>query len=188
MLNKTFKNFAFVFLYLSFISSSVLAMPSTVIVIRHAEKPKEKADIHLNEKGYKRAAALPKFFQNFHKAAPLRLVAQGQKRADSSLRPIETLIPTSKKYNTEINKQFVKDESDKMIEHVVSSSALDQKTVVISWGHDELGNISKRLGKNNGEWDSSIFDRAWIFQYSASGKLIKFTDAPQKLLPGDSEE
>lgn len=184
MLKKT----SFSILFLSLISFAAMAMPTKVILLRHAEKPKDKDDIHLNEKGYKRAAALPVFFTKFEKGSLLKLVAQGQKRADSSLRPIETLIPTSKKFSIEINHQFVKGESDQMVDHLKASSALDQKTVVVSWGHDELGNISQRLGKDNGEWDSDIFDRAWIFEFNAQGKLKKFSDVPQKLLPGDSEE
>lgn len=164
------------------------AMPSKVILIRHAEKPKDKDDIHLNEKGYARAKALPSFFEKYEKGALLKLFAQGQKHSDSSLRPIETLIPTSKKFGIEINHQFVKNESNEMVDYLESSRALDRKTVVVSWGHDELGNISSRLGKNMGEWSSSVFDRAWVYEFDTNGKLKKFSDVPQKLLPGDSQE
>lgn len=168
-------------------SATVFAMPKTVVLIRHAEKTKDKTNIHLSEKGYARAAALPAFFLKFQKDGTLlKLFAQGQKKADSSLRPIETLIPTSKKFQIPINHQFVKDESSAMTNFLKESSSVDQKTVVVSWGHDEIGKISKMLGKDNGEWPSSVFDRAWVFQFNSQGKLMKFTNVPQKVLPGDS--
>lgn len=75
-----------------------------------------------------------------------------------------------------------------MVSHLVSSTALNKKTVVVSWGHDEIGEISQRLGKDNGEWPSTIFDRAWIFQYNTQGKLVKFSNVPQDLISGDSDE
>lgn len=185
---KKFQGLSLSILFLSLISTAALAMPSTVILIRHAEKTKDKENIHLSAKGYERAAALPSFFKK-HSAVPLiRLVAQGQKHSESSLRPIETLIPSSKDFKTEINHQFVKDEAKEMVSHLVSSTALNKKTVVVSWGHDEIGEISQRLGKDNGEWPSAIFDRAWIFQYNTQGKLVKFSNVPQSLLSGDSEE
>jgi hypothetical protein len=183
---KKFLNLSIFLLVLD--ASAALAMPKTVILIRHAEKPVDKDDIHLSEKGYARAKALPGFFTKFSKGGMIRLFAQGQKRADSSLRPIETLLPSSKKFGQEINHQFVKDDSPAMVEFLKSSSTFNGKTVVISWGHDEIGMISQKLGKDNGEWSSAQFDRAWVYQFNSVGKLMKFSNLPQKLLPGDSQE
>lgn len=82
---KKFQCLSLSVLFLSLISTAALAMPSTVILIRHAEKTKDKENIHLSAKGYERAAALPSFFKK-HSAVPLiRLVAQGQKHSESSL-------------------------------------------------------------------------------------------------------
>jgi len=157
------------------------AMPQTVVVIRHAEKPSDESNIHLSEKGYARAAKLPQFFLRFDSATAIRLIAQGQKRADSSLRPIETVMPASQQFQQPIQHQFVKGESRAMVEFIRSNPAFDDKTVVISWGHDELGAISAMLGANQGEWSSKIFDRAWVFRFNADGALVRFEEVAQDL-------
>lgn len=158
-----------------------LAMPKTVVVIRHAEKPADESNIHLSEKGYARAAKLPQFFLRFDSAAAIRLIAQGQKRADSSLRPIETVMPASQQFQQAILHQFVKGEVQAMVEFLRSNHSYDGKTVVISWGHDELGSISALLGAPQGEWSSKIFDRAWVFRYDADGAFVRFEDVAQEL-------
>jgi hypothetical protein len=157
------------------------AMPKTVVVIRHAEKPSDDSNIHLSEKGYARAKKLPQFFLRFDSAPAIRLIAQGQKRADSSLRPIETVMPASQQFQQPILQQFVKGESRAMIDYVRANHAFDGKTLVISWGHDELGAISALLGANQGEWSSKIFDRAWVFRFDADGALVRFEDVAQDL-------
>ena len=160
---------------------TTLAMPKTVVVIRHAEKPADESNIHLSEKGYARAAKLPQFFLRFDSAQAIRLIAQGQKRADSSLRPIETVMPASQQFQQPILHQFVKGESRAMMDFVRANHAFDGKMLVISWGHDELGAISALLGANQGEWSSKIFDRAWVFRFDADGALVRFEDVAQDL-------
>ncbi len=157
------------------------AMPKTVVVIRHAEKPADESNIHLSEKGYARAAKLPQFFLQFDSASSIRLIAQGQKRADSSLRPIETVMPASQQFQQPILHQFVKGESREMVDFVRAQHALDGKTVVISWGHDELGAISSLLGAPQGEWSSKIFDRAWVFRFNEDGECVSFEAVAQEL-------
>jgi hypothetical protein len=128
------------------------AMPKTVVVIRHAEKPADESNIHLSEKGYARAAKLPQFFLRFDSASSIRLIAQGQKRADSSLRPIETVMPASQQFQQPILHQFVKGES-----------------------------LSSLLGAPQGEWSSKIFDRAWVFRFNEDGECVRFEDVAQEL-------
>jgi hypothetical protein len=68
-----------------------------------------------------------------------------------------------------------------MVDYLKSSHAFDGKTVVISWGHDELGAISRLLGADQGEWSSKVFDRAWVFHYRNDGALIRFEEIAQEL-------
>ena len=162
------------------LTHSAVAMPKTVVLIRHAEKPANESNIHLSEKGYARAAMLPRFFVKFDSASAIRLIAQGQKDADSSLRPIETVTPASRQFRQPILHQFVKGESRGMVDYLKSSHAFDGKTVVISWGHDELGAISRMLGDDQGDWSSKVFDRAWVFRYRNDGTLIQVEDIAQE--------
>ncbi len=180
----------FLILLFTLFSSSAMAMPKTVVLLRHAEKTKDESNVHLSKKGYERAAAMPLFLKKISAdARTMKLFAQGLKHSDSSRRPIETLVPAAKTFGLEINQQFVKGESKELVKHLASSAALEKRTVVVSWGHDELHEIANRLGYAKAEeWNSKIFDRAWVLQFDARGKLMKFSDVPQKLLPGDSED
>lgn len=176
------------------VSLAASAMPSRVVLIRHAEKPTGEEGVHLSSKGYKRAAALPKFFQQHYLGTSMKLYAQGLKHEDSSQRPIETLKPTASTFGLKINTQFVKDEASRLVEHISSHKALNHSMVVVSWGHDELGKIARKLGYDNRadgekqEWPGGVFDRAWILDFNSHGKLVKFEDVPQCLLPGDSRD
>ena len=51
------------FLVLGLLSLSLHAAPAEVIVIRHAEKPRDKDDNHLSPAGRERAGRLPEFLK-----------------------------------------------------------------------------------------------------------------------------
>lgn len=165
-------------------------MPKTIFLFRHAEKPSGDEGIHLSPKGFARARALPIFFSKYDQRHQInKLIAQGPKNKKSSLRPIETLVPTSETINRPIDRNFVKGQASELVAAIIKDTSINEKAIVVCWGHDELAEIAYRLGyKNAKEWSSKTFDRMWVLQFNSAGRLVRFIDLPQRLLPGDSPQ
>ena len=74
--------------------------PDQVIIIRHAEKPKQGDDLSL--KGRERAAALVPFFLDGDKPTPAAIFAQGISDMRHSRRPVQTVTPLAHELNLSV--------------------------------------------------------------------------------------
>lgn len=165
------------------------ALPSQVIVLRHAEKPAEGNE--LSRKGFERASALasllmgkPDFIKNWPPAA---LIAAGQKTPASSVRSIQTLEPLAQLLNLPVRTHFRSDQALEMVRFVMSNPAFQGQTVIIAWEHNSIPAMIQELGVNPGplQWPRQVFDRFWAVTYRPDGSAV-FQDLPQSLLFGDS--
>ena len=74
--------------------------PQLILIIRHAEKTGDKADIHLSKKGVERADALSMIFEKSKERPdpfPTPDVIFAASPSKDSNRPIETVTPLAKK-------------------------------------------------------------------------------------------
>ncbi|PIU20302.1 MAG: hypothetical protein COT18_02970, partial [Elusimicrobia bacterium CG08_land_8_20_14_0_20_59_10] len=172
--------------------------PAQVILIRHAEKP--KAGPELNERGFKRAQALVKFFKSepavSRYGAPAVIYAAAPKNENSSLRSIQTVTPLARALGLGINDSFTRGQTNKLVRDIMENPAYDGRMVLVCWQHVKLVEAAQALAKYNNSpptvyaaipmlWPDQAFDRAWILDLSA-GKVVSFKNLPQRLLPGDS--
>jgi hypothetical protein len=138
-------------------------LPKQVLIIRHAEKTGLKTDVHLNPRGYERAAALVRLFPARLETPEALFAAH---RTAHSNRPVETLAP---------------------LEHALHLKIDDRrKTVLVCWHHGRIPTLAAALGVISppSPWPDRQFDRVWKIQY-ANG-TVGFEDLPQHLLAGDS--
>lgn len=176
------------FLMLSLPQQS-LAQPKAIILLRHAEEPPEDVP-YLSETGQKRAMALPSLFKTNpylkNLETPVALFAAGAKKADSSIRSIQTLKYLSEEFQIPVNHSFIRDDYEKMTEEINKNPDYNQKVIVICWQHKLLSKIAKNLGYEIPyDYPSGRFDRLWIILSEEKSK-VKFLDLPQRLLPGDT--
>jgi hypothetical protein len=170
-------------------SRALWAMPAQIVLLRHAEKP--PTGDHLSDQGWKRAHALPSLFEReaeLHRlGSPAALYAMKPKSDDEgSVRAIETLQPLAEKFHLRIRSPFERKEISELVETVENSRKLDGKMVVIAWEHKKIPDIAEKFGvKKPPDW-KDVYDRVWVLDYDAHGRLERFQDLPQKLLPGDS--
>lgn len=174
-------------LLLNLSPSFSLALPQTVILIRHAEKPKKQAD-HLSSKGRQRALVLHKMFE---KGGSLRkwgipnvFVAAQYIAGETSKRSIETLQPFADQVGSDIVQNFPREEVKRIANWILNDPRTNGAVVLVAWPHSELDKIARRLGIETEEWSDDVFNRAWVIEYDAAGNP-RFYDMPQKLLPGD---
>ncbi len=180
-----------VLLLMLFIAAQALnARPSQVILLRHAEKPSDKADLDLSPQGLERARALVPFLTTspslVAKGLPVALFATQPTRHGHSRRPFETLAPLATHLKLPIQETYAAEDYKALAKHILNQPAYEGKTVVICWVHTYLPDLAKALGVKSkpGAWKDKAFDRVWLITFR--GNKASLTDLPQKLLPGDS--
>ena len=183
-----------VFYFVLLFSTATLAAwarPAEIILIRHAEKPPEEANLHLAQKGRERARALvPLLTQKavfITNGPPAALFAARPTPRGHGQRTSETLEPLASALGLTVQTPYSSGEYASLARQILKDPRLDGKTVVICWVHESLPELAEALGVKRppSKWKSSAFDRAWVITFH--GKKAVLTDVPQQLLAGDSE-
>lgn len=148
-----------------------MAMPTKIMVIRHAEKPDnthEGVTAHgaqdkecLIVRGWQRAGALVALFdpaegslQNSNLAIPQVIYASDPekgseaddddgKKGSKSKRPLETITPLSERLGIkdEVNTDFAKGQEKQMVDSVLGENGV----VLIAWQHQKIPDIAKHI-------------------------------------------
>jgi hypothetical protein len=164
---------------------------STVLIIRHAEKPENGSG--LTARGEQRARAYASYFRDFTvDSKPLRLEAIFAS-ADSaaSQRPRLTVGPLADALALTVNTRYQDKQTVKLANKLRASE--QGKNVLICWHHGEIPNLLRALGAKpetllpKGTWPGRVFD--WVIQlsYNREGKLIPSTTRrlSEPVLPDD---
>ena len=167
--------------------------PRSVLLIRHAEKPADAADIHLSPEGTKRAEALPDLF-NKTAARPDPLptpdfifAARASKHSD---RPAETVAPLARALKLEVSAGYANDDYRKLAEELFTNPKYDGKVVLVCWHHGHLPDLAAALGAAGvpDKWKDAAFDRVWVVAFDDKGKAKPLVRRTQALMPGDARE
>ena len=183
--------FGFFAFYLSILITPGVSMakPLRVMIIRHAEKPTDEKSDHLSPVGYQRAEALKKLFEVHPEYAephlPDYLFAARYTPGESSARAIETLTPLAQSLNMPLHDDWSSDRSEEFGKELLTNPLYNDKIILIAWKHSEIPNLASGLGAPcKSAWNSKVFDRVWLIDYS--GSKITCKDLPQSVMPGDS--
>ena len=172
------------------LAATVLAQPERIILLRHAEKPVDEADIHLSERGRQRAAALADWATNSPawktNNRPAAIFACKPNAKAPSVRAIETITPLAARLSLSVQTPFFPKNFAPLARQILDDPALSGKTVVLCWTRDELPQLAESFGVAPGSvvCKSKTFDRLWVVTFR--DKRAVATRLPQKLLPGDS--
>ena len=172
------------------LTATVLAQPERIILLRHAEKPADEADIHLSERGRQRAAALADWATNSPawktNDRPAAIFACKPTAKAPSLRSIETVTPLAARLSLRVQTQFFPKNFAPFARQILDDPALNGQTVVICWTRDELPQLAEAFGVAPGSvvCKSKTFDRLWVVTFRDKRAVV--TRLPQKLLSGDA--
>lgn len=155
--------------------------PKQALIIRHAEKPQIAKDIHLSQRGFERAAQLPRLFPAQFDTPDFLFAAAPTKHSN---RPIETLTPLAQALRLRVNVRFGENDV-RGLAGELSKADYAGRTVLICWHHGRIPDLSAALGVADPPvWHEDVFDRVWKIQWT--GDAAQLTDLPQHLLQGDS--
>jgi len=157
--------------------------PKQILIIRHAEKTGDKADPHLDPRGYQRAAALSRLFPRQFDT-PEFIFASGA--SAHSNRPIETVTPLVRSLHLKVGSQFANEDYLQLAKELLSNPLYSHRTVLVCWHHGNIPALAAALGVPHppSPWPDTQFNRVWKIVYL--GDRVDFSDLPQRLLEGDS--
>jgi hypothetical protein len=176
-------------------------MAETIMVLRHAEKPRANSAERgvdasgaedsrgLTVRGWQRAGALVRFFAPLGgvSAAPGMAVLTSIFAAaahSTSMRMSLTVQPLAQMLRLEINDSFPAEN----VEQLLDALAIVEGAVLVCWRHETLPEFARRLCPDtrveNG-WPADCFDQVWVFVRSGGGWSM--TRVAQLLLPGDKK-
>jgi hypothetical protein len=166
--------------------------PATLYLIRHAEKPASKEDIHLTPVGLKRAARLPELFDppagSGRVALPKPDYIFATAQSKHSNRPFETVTPLGKALHLPVNNGYLEEDYPALAKLLLSGKYAG-KVVLVAWHHGVLPQFAKEFGVTPPyeKWPDLQFDRIWRIDWPAGGGAPTIVDLPQGLMPGDSK-
>ena len=167
-----------------------------VMLIRHAEKPREPREqavdalgrpdaASLSVRGWQRAGALAALFR--HPPAPLRrplaLLAAARSPSHVSTRPRDTLLPLAAALGLEVEEP---PEGADSAERLAEAAAARDGPVLVCARHEALPEIARALGADGalpGSWPGDRYDVVWLVT-PPRGPLRQW---PQCLLAGDAD-
>jgi hypothetical protein len=131
----------------------------TVVLLRHAEKPK-KGD-NLNCQGLNRSLALPAMLYGRF-GIPGATYVPSMAVGDNTLhsRMFQTMVPFAAKYNLQLTSKFSEDETAALASAVLQRNGV----VMIVWEHKRIPDIARALGVRDTElhWPDDDYDSLWI--------------------------
>lgn len=162
---------------------------TTVLVIRHAEKPEHGSG--LSPEGEQRAEAYAKYFAAFPldqaTLKPDYLVAAAD--TEGSHRSRKTLKPLSRDLGLPIDDRFTSKEAVKLVEDLKAKP--HGSVILICWHHKQFPELLMELGVKpgsvlpGGEWPENTFNWVIAIRYGPSGSLKDVKRIVEHLLPSD---
>lgn len=162
---------------------------TTVMIIRHAEKPESGPG--LTPQGEARARAYVSYFEHFtvngEPMTPNALYATAD--SASSMRPRLTIEPLSQALGLPISHPF-KDRQTKEMADALRTSRHGNR-VLIAWHHGEIPTLITDLGGDanalipGDKWPSDVFGWVVVLQYGHHGELVNAQVIHEHLMPDD---
>ncbi|MFT4114410.1 hypothetical protein [Silvibacterium sp.] len=150
---------------------------TTVLIVRHAEKPPEGAS--LTPQGFARAKAYATYFDPFQlegKPFVINALYAGHD-SKNSVRPRLTLEPLSQALHLPLNTDFSTEDPEALAENLRSATHGDH--VLIAWRHKKIPALVTALGGDPAQvipgdaWPDEVYDWVVVLRFDANGKVAQ---------------
>lgn len=156
---------------------------TTILLIRHAEKPASNKASGLAVAGQERAQAYAIYFQNYPpNATPLKLnnlfAPTDSSRSD---RPLLTITPLGQAIGIQPNTSFSNSQHKELAQTILNPSQpgqYDNRNILICWHHGEILKLAHNLGVHHSKaknwptkWPGDVF--GWLLQivFDSKGEI-----------------
>jgi phosphohistidine phosphatase SixA len=133
--------------------------PVRILVMRHAEKPRDPMDPHLSDVGRARADRLADYIPTVF-GTPDFLFATAL--STHSARPVETITPLSQRIGVQIDATFADQDYSALAAEILLQSRFTGKLLLVCWHHGNIPSFLLALGAKAGEfpdpWDPHVFN------------------------------
>ena len=151
---------------------------ATIVLLRHCEKESEYE--HCNYVGYERAAFLPTLFgdsesERYPMPSYIFALNPGDRGTSwkKNFREVELILPLAEKANVTINAGYGTEETSRLAKdfhQMLKSGEACGKLAVVSWKHEDLPRLARRLGCGPIEgcpvdYRGSTFDEIWQIKF-----------------------
>lgn len=162
---------------------------TTVMIIRHAEKPESGSG--LTPEGEARARAYVGYFEHFtvdgQPMTPNALYSSADSK--ESMRPRLTITPLSQALGLPIDDRF----ADKQTKDIADALRTEPhgNRVLICWHHGEIPKLIRDLGADasalipGDKWPSDVFGWVVVLRYDHKGRLADAQVIHEHLMPDD---
>ena len=163
---------------------------TTILIIRHAEKP--EAGYELAPAGQERARAYVNYFKTFTLDGKPLTLDYLISAADSkgSHRPRLTIEPLSAATGLAIDHRFNDKEFQALADDLQSRP--HGKHILICWHHGEIPQLVRALGADpvqlihNAKWPEHVFGWVIELRYDGNGQLREAKQIDENLMPDDA--
>lgn len=182
-------SFVLTVLLTALLTAEGMALPSQIILIRHAEKLDQTN--RLDIRGEQRAAALAIMIAETKSlltyGPPVAIYAMAAPNGESSMRSIDTVRPLANRLKLTVIDTFQSDDFKNMIEEIKKNPIYHGRNIVICWENKNIPEIARKFGAlaTPFKWNNDVYDRIWLINFSETGRA-SFQNMPQRLLFGDS--
>jgi hypothetical protein len=156
---------------------------STILMIRHAEKPDEGRK--LSVAGQQRAQAYVVYFQSYMlNGRPLNLdYLFATKNSKSSERPVLTITPLSEAIRLPIDSKHDDDDFQKLADDLMGHHKYDDSNILVCWHHGKILDFAATLGASlstlpptsnwPSKWHGDVF--GWVLRlvFDNDGKIVQ---------------
>jgi hypothetical protein len=173
--------------------------PTTLLLIRHAEKPDAALDVRgvdprghpdaagLSVAGWQRSGALPRLFSpaQASEMLPRPDVVFAAASHPRSARPVSTVELLTRVFGLDLREQHGAED----VAGLVHSIRRCDGVVLACWRHETIAAIARSFVDDETpvpDWDARRFDMVWMLTPSEGRWRLR--QRPQLLLPGDSRE
>jgi broad specificity phosphatase PhoE len=154
--------------------------PAQIILIRHAEKPDDKANPHLSPEGVQRARKLVGWLTTdpvVNKyGKPVAIYATKTTKDDDGQRTQETAAPAAAALKLPVQTPFLGKDYKGLAKLILGNPAYAGKTVVIVWNHEVIPELVAELGAAQPPpWKNKEYDQVYVISWRGRAAILQVT-------------
>ncbi len=175
-------------------SQTASAQPAQIILIRHAEKPKNPSALHLSSAGERRARELVYFFQSdtnvMQFGRPVALFATEVTKNGGGQRTKETLEPLSSEWGLPIQTPYKSEDYAKFAKLILRSRDYAGKTVIVCWTREHIPQLVEAFGihPRPEKLDEDDYGRVYVINFKDGKTSLEELRQPRPSKPAQKRE